>query len=118
MFFFHKLREAEAAEDIRRPDDDATVDAFVIFVTRLGSLSSGSTKAHFRILHIKFMYLAGMTGTTEIVFAPYDLSHPYYIYFYNLVKTFTRVNIEGFEEFEEGATVLIFPHYVETMKFM
>lgn len=53
MFFFHKLREAEAAEDIRRPDDDATVDAFVIFVTRLGSLSSGSTKAHFRILHIK-----------------------------------------------------------------
>ena len=65
------------------------------------------------------MYLAGMTGTSEIVFAPYDLSHPYYIYFYNLEnKTFTRVNIEGFEEFEEGATLLIFPHYVETMKFV
>ncbi|VVB08653.1 unnamed protein product [Arabis nemorensis] len=59
--------------------------------------------------------IVGMT-----VFSPYFLSNPFYLFFYNTERnTFTRVNIQGFEELKHGEIVIhTFLDDVENMKFM
>ncbi|CAA7030997.1 unnamed protein product [Microthlaspi erraticum] len=60
---------------------------------------------------------AGMTGTGETVWYEDD-PKSFFLDFYNLEsKTFTRVNIQGFEEFEHH-TIRTFLDHVENLKFI
>ncbi|CAA7018475.1 unnamed protein product [Microthlaspi erraticum] len=65
--------------------------------------------------------VVGMTGGCEIVFSLYSRPKPFCIVYYNIErKTFTRVNIEGFEEFHAHRTnrITTFLDYVENMKLL
>ncbi|CAH8255523.1 unnamed protein product [Arabidopsis lyrata] len=63
--------------------------------------------------------IVGMTSSGELVFTPYAcyLSN---IFFYNIErKTYTRVNIKGFEEFNHQFTLVhTFLDFVENIKFI
>ncbi|KAG7600455.1 F-box associated interaction domain [Arabidopsis suecica] len=66
--------------------------------------------------------IVGMTSSGELVFTPYAcyLSNSFYIFFYNIEKkTYTRVNIKGFEEFKHQFTLVhTFLDFVENIKFI
>ncbi|CAA7042835.1 unnamed protein product [Microthlaspi erraticum] len=70
-----------------------------------------------RLAHFRDFHFVGMTGTGEIVWSSYNIISS--VYLYNLErKTFTRVNIQGFEELEERHTIHTFVDYVENLKLM
>ncbi|CAA7018460.1 unnamed protein product [Microthlaspi erraticum] len=67
------------------------------------------------------LYVVGMTGAGEIVFSPNSRPNPFYIVYSNIErKAFTRVYIQGFEEFLERRSIFshIFVDYVENFKLL
>ncbi|CAA7018473.1 unnamed protein product [Microthlaspi erraticum] len=64
-------------------------------------------------------HILGMTGAGEIVLRPHRSKH-FYIVYYNIERdTFTRVNIQGFEQFKDpNITPRTFLDYVENIKLL
>nr|AAD20700.2 hypothetical protein [Arabidopsis thaliana]AAM15378.1 hypothetical protein [Arabidopsis thaliana] len=61
--------------------------------------------------------IVGMIGTSEIVLSPYDLSDPYYLFYYNLETNNVReVGIQGLGAFETSTVVHLFVDYEEDVK--
>lgn len=67
----------------------------------------------------KKLRIVGMTGTFEIVLSPYDLSNPYYLFYYNLeMNSVRKVGIGGFGSFETSTIAHLFVNYIEDVKFI
>ncbi|XP_010501044.1 PREDICTED: putative F-box protein At1g53370 [Camelina sativa] len=66
----------------------------------------------------KACFFLGMTGTGEIVFSPLTGYHPFCISYYNIERnTVTRINIQGFEKFQnQSSFVSTFLDYEENLK--
>ncbi|EOA27589.1 hypothetical protein CARUB_v10023728mg [Capsella rubella] len=53
------------------------------------------------------LFISGMTRTNEVVFSSYYPSHPFHLFYYNIVtNTFRRVEIQGMEAYEYLSTFL------------
>uniref|UniRef100_A0A0D3BS91 F-box associated beta-propeller type 3 domain-containing protein n=1 Tax=Brassica oleracea var. oleracea TaxID=109376 RepID=A0A0D3BS91_BRAOL len=73
---------------------------------------------------ISYSRFVGMTGTGELVWSLYrEPANSVYLTFYNFEsQTFTKVNVQGFEEFEEyeddSIYIKTYVDYVENMKWL